>query len=176
MKPNLEEGVQCYVDADFAGGYTNETREQSVSVYSRTGYVIFYLGCPLLWVSKLQSEIALSTVEAEYIALSQSMRDIIPLQDLMQELNGIFGKKVITPNVHCKLFEDNNGALELARAPRYRPRTKHIAIKYHHFREHVANKKISIHAIDTKEQIADQFTKALQQGVFEYLRYKLLGW
>ena len=176
LKPNLEEGVQCYVDADFAGGYSNETREQSVSVYSRTGYVIFYLGCPLLWVSKLQSEIALSTVEAEYIALSQSMRDIIPLQDLMQELNGIFGKKEITPNVHCKLFEDNNGALELARAPRYRPRTKHIAIKYHHFREHVANKKISIHAIDTKEQIADQFTKALQQGVFEYLRYKLLGW
>ena len=134
------------------------------------------MGCPVIWVSKLQTEIALSTVESEYIALSQSVRDIIPLQDLMKELNGIFGHKDIKPNINCKLFEDNNGALELAKAPRYRPRTKHIAIKYHHFREHVQNGSISIHAIDTKEQIADQFTKGLQPAVFEYLREKLLGW
>ena len=134
------------------------------------------MGCPVIWVSKLQSEISLSTVEAEYVALSQAMRDIIPLQDQMKELNGIFGEKDITPNVHCTLFEDNNGALELAKAPRYRPRTKHIAIKYHHFREHVKKGLVTISAIDTKEQIADQFTKGLQPAVYEYLRLKLLGW
>jgi hypothetical protein len=176
LRPDPDRGVQCYVDADFAGGYTNDTSEEPISVFSRTGYVIFYLGCPVIWVSKLQTEIALSTVEAEYIALSQSMRDIIPLQDLMKELNGIFGHRDIKPNINCKLFEDNNGALELAKTPRYRPRTKHIAIKYHHFREHVQNGSISIHAIDTKEQIADQFTKGLQLATFEYLRCKLLGW
>ena len=59
---------------------------------------------------------------------------------------------------------------------KFRPRTKHIAIKYHHFREKVQKGIISIEAIDTKEQIADQFTKGLQVGVFQYLRSKLLGW
>jgi len=78
--------------------------------------------------------------------------------------------------LHCTLFEDNNGALELASTPRYRPRTKHIAIKYHHFRERVQNGMIAIKPIDTRQQIADQFTKGLMVGNFEYLRYKLLGW
>ena len=74
------------------------------------------------------------------------------------------------------MFEDNNGALELATKPRYRPRTKHIVIKYHHFRERVSSGFISIKPINTSEQIADQFTKGLQVGTFQYLRYKLLGW
>jgi hypothetical protein len=176
LRPDQSKGVQCYVDADFAGGYSKETSDDPVSVFSRTGYVIFYFGCPLIWVSKMQSEISLSTVEAEYIALSQSMRDILPLLDQMKEMNSIFGDKDTKPTVHCTLFEDNNGALELAKAPRYRPRTKHIAIKYHHFREHVKKGAVSIEPIDTKEQIADQFTKGLQNAVFEYLRFKLLGW
>ena len=140
------------------------------------GYVIYYFGCPLIWVSKLQAEISLSTVEAEYIALSQSMRDIIPLIDQIDEMDGIFNDYSPKPILHCKLFEDNNGALELAKSPRYRPRTKHIAIKYHHFREHVKLGKVSINPIDTKEQIADIFTKALPTITFDYLRYKLLGW
>ena len=176
LKPNPEDGIKCYVDADFAGGYCDQTRDEPVSVFSRTGYVLFYFGCPVLWVSKLQSEISLSTVEAEYIALSQSMRDIIPFVDQINEMDEIFGKLSPKPTIHCTLFEDNNGALELATAPRYRPRTKHIAVKYHHFREHVQSGKVSIKPIDTLQQIADQFTKGLQKGTFEYLRYKLIGW
>ena len=77
---------------------------------------------------------------------------------------------------HSTIFKDNNGALELTRAPKYRPRTKHIAIKYHHFRDHVKNKMIRIEAIHTKEQIADIFTKPLDKQQFEYLRNKLIGW
>ena len=48
--------------------YCNATKDQPISVYSCKGYVIMYFGCPLLWVSKLQSEISLLTVEAEYVA------------------------------------------------------------------------------------------------------------
>ena len=176
LRPNPKDGIKCYVDADFAGGYCDETKNDPVSVYSRTGYVIFYFGCPVLWVSKLQSEISLSTVEAEYIALSAAMRDVIPFVDQVNELSNIFGEMTPEIKLRCTLFEDNNGALELATKPRYRPRTKHIAIKYHHFREKVQKGIISIEAIDTKEQIADQFTKGLQVGVFQYLRSKLLGW
>ena len=104
------------------------------------------------------------------------MRDIIPFIDQVKEMNLYYGNSTSNPTIHCTVFKDNNGALELARQPRYRPRTKHIAVKYHHFREYVRNKTVSISAIDTREQIADQFTKGLQVGTFEYLRYKLLGW
>jgi hypothetical protein len=176
LTPDETKGIQCYVDADFAGGYSSETSEDPVSVFSRTGYVIYYYGCPVTWISKLQAEISLSTVEAEYIALSQAMRDVIPFMDRIKELDGIFGENSPKPNIHCTLFEDNNGALELAKSPRYRPRTKHIAIKYHHFREHVTLGKVSIKPIDTKQQIADIFTKALPAPIYAYLRYKLLGW
>ena len=141
-------------------------------------YIVEYCGCPIIWVSKLQTLITLSTAEAEYVALSHSLRDIFPIMNLLREFC-TRGFKTIgdgTVDLSCRLFEDNNGALELARQPRYRPRTKHIAIKYHHFREHVKTGKVSIEPIDTKEQIADQFTKALQPTIFKYLRYKLLGW
>lgn len=74
------------------------------------------------------------------------------------------------------MFEDNNGALELARAPKMRPRTKHIALKYHHFRQAVKDEKVIILPIDTKEQVADIFTKPLYRPLFDYLRGKLMGW
>lgn len=176
LSPDESKGIQCYVDADFAGGYTRATADDPVSVFSRTGYVIMYYNCPVLWVSKLQSEICLSTVEAEYVALSQTMRDVIPFMDQTEEFKNIYGHKDEKPMIHCTLFEDNNGALELAREPRYRPRTKHIAIKYHHFREHVRNGKVKISPIDTRDQLADQFTKGLATAIFKHLRYKLLGW
>ena len=76
----------------------------------------------------------------------------------------------------CKAFEDNAGAIELAKAPKLRPRTKHINIKYHHFREHVERGEITIEKIDTSEQLADLGTKPLTRKPFEKLRKKLQGW
>ena len=73
-------------------------------------------------------------------------------------------------------FEDNNGALELATAPKIRPRTKHIAVKYHHFRSHVQNGSIKIKAIDTTQQQADLLTKPLPLQAFVYLRKLIMGW
>jgi hypothetical protein len=73
--------------------------------------------------------------------------------NLLSELHekGFSSKEDIPPKVHCKAFEDNSGALELARAPKMRPRTKHINIIYHYFRQHVRDKLISIHPIKTTE-------------------------
>ena len=78
--------------------------------------------------------------------------------------------------VYCKCFEDNTGALELATVPKLRQRTKHIDIVYHHFQEHVRKKKVKIHRIDTKYQIANIFTKPLAHNLFVKHRMKLLGW
>lgn len=75
------------------------------------------------------------------------------------------------------VFEDNNGCLALATAPKINPRTKHIAVKYHHFREHVGKDKgVIIEKIDTDSQKADIFTKGLVQVKFEHLRKLLMGW
>jgi hypothetical protein len=178
FKPDTQMQLNCYVDADFAGLWNVEDDQDPVCVKSRTGYVLTLGNCPLLWVSKLQSEIALSTTEAEYIALSQAMRDLIPMRSLLQEigtkLNLDFAKPAL---VYSKVFEDNNGALALANAPKMNPRTKHIAIKYHHFREHVGSEKgIEVVKIDTKEQLADSLTKGLPKEQFEVLRKMLIGW
>ena len=135
-----------------------------------------FANCPVLWTSKLQSEIALSTTEAEYIALSQAMRDIIPMRTLLTELSNVCGIKIGGITAHSTVFEDNKGCVELVNAPKMRPRTKHIAIKYHHFREHVRKGLIRVKWIDTNEQIADIFTKPLAEVKFRHLRYKLLGW
>jgi hypothetical protein len=78
--------------------------------------------------------------------------------------------------VHCKAFEDNSGALEMARVHKLRPRTKHINIKYHHFREAVRTGQISVHKIDTTQQEADIFTKPLDESTFQYIRKLLMGW
>ena len=104
------------------------------------------------------------------------MRDLIPPRGILNKLSKVMNLDNKITITHSSVFEDNNGALELAKEPKYRPRTKHIAIKYHHFREHVKNEKIRVLAIDTKEQIADIFTKPLEKATFEYLRYVLMGW
>jgi hypothetical protein len=150
-----------------------------------------FAGCPVVWVSKLQTEVALSMMEAEYIALSQAMRDLIPLLGLLDELAPALhldedqpllywkacGIEPNSQNLFANLYADNTWAYKLAKAPKMRPRTKHIALKYHHFREHV-NKgtSIKINLIGTKDQIANIFTKALDKPSFLHLRKLLSGW
>ena len=72
-KPDKSKGLECYVDADFAGGWKDGDQGSPESVLSRTGFLIMYAGFPITWCSKLQTEIALSTTASEYIALSSSM-------------------------------------------------------------------------------------------------------
>ena len=78
--------------------------------------------------------------------------------------------------IKCTLFEDNKGAEELAKVPKHRPRTKHIAVKYHHFREAVRKGILHVSRVDTKEQLADIMTKPLDRQTLEYLRQNIMGW
>ena len=119
------------------------------------------MGCPLLWVSKLQTEIALSTTEAEYVALSQSMRELIPAQAMLKEVLQHFKLNLSNTSSHSTVFEDNNGAIALATAPKMNSRTKHIAVKYHHFRHHVSQGTIKVVKVDMTLQKADILTKGL---------------
>ena len=77
-----------------------------------------FASCPVLWTSKLQTEVALSTTEAEYIALSQSARDLIPMRGLLHELSKATQLIVGSTIAHSTIVEDNKGCVELANAPR----------------------------------------------------------
>ena len=122
------------------------------------------------------TEITLFTTESEYVALSQSMRDVIPLLDLLKELSDVIPSEDTTPKIHCTIFEDNKGCIDLVKAPKMRPRTTHIAIKYQHFRSYVKKELISIHYVETIMQIADICTKVLNDVQFHKLRYMINGW
>jgi hypothetical protein len=96
--------------------------------------------------------------------MSQALRDVIPIMGLLQEMWEQEFKVLCTkPYVYCKVFEDNSGALELARLYKLCPRTKHINVCYHHFCEHVRKGLVKIFPVNTKDQIADALTKPLAQ-------------
>jgi hypothetical protein len=135
FKPDPKKGFDCYCDADFSGNWNKEfTPLDPSAAKSQSGWIIFYAGCPISWASKLQSQVVLSTTKAEYIAMSQTLRDVIPVMNLLQEMRERHFKVICTePYVYCKVFEDNSGALELARLPKLCPRTKQINVCYHHF-------------------------------------------
>ena len=87
LRPNKGKSFEVWVDADFSGNWNKTTAPMDASTAkSRSGYVLTYGDCPIFWASKLQTQIALSSCEAEYISLSQSLRDAIPVMRLLQEL------------------------------------------------------------------------------------------
>ena len=117
---------------------------------SRSGYLIKYGNCPIIWWSKLQSEKVLLTTESEYIALSQSFRVVIPLVEHLKVLETVIPRSKNNPEIHCLIFEGNICCVNLVKTTRMRPRTKHIALKYKHFRNHVRSGLVSVSHIDKK--------------------------
>lgn len=133
----------------------------------------------MVWVSKLQTETALSTVEAEIIALAHCCRELLPVMDIVTEVGeavGLETKDLVS--MHVSIHEDNAGALILAQTipPQFTPRSKYYAIKTVWFREEIVKRGIKLVKIDTIEQLGDVFTKGLPRATFEYLRKKMMGW
>ena len=86
-KFDATKGIDAYVDTDFAGGWFNFNSHELGSTLSRTDYIIKFTNGIVCWVSKLQTEVALSTTEAEYISLSQSTRNLLPIRNTLELLN-----------------------------------------------------------------------------------------
>ena len=176
FRPQDEIVLEAFADADFAGLWNVEDAQDPTCVKSRTGYLIRLGKVPVVWKSKLQTLIAVSTMEAEYVSLSMCMRELIPLRRVLKELQGVLKFKSSVSSTACTLFEDNQGAVTLANVPKMTPRSKHIAIPYHFFREHVKKKEVEVKYIKTDDQLADLLTKGLVEVKFEGLRDKLMGW
>ena len=170
--------LELYSDADFAGLWNVEESDDPICVRSRTGYVITLGGVPLIWSSKLQTEIATSTMHAEYIALSTSMRELIPVQNVLNDICSALKIERDEATKIATVHEDNEGAINLAKSPlpRITPHSKHFAVKYHWFREKLTELKVVIKYVKTTYQKADIFTKGLTRNEFKTKRNLLMGW
>jgi Reverse transcriptase (RNA-dependent DNA polymerase) len=177
ITPSGDLSLDCFVDADFAGLYGRELDSNPTSVKSRTGFLITLGDAPIIWKSQLQTEISLSTLEAEYSALSMSMRTVLPLRALLIEvIAGLALPITFKSTIRCRVFEDNNGALLLATRQQITNRTKYFQVKWHFFWSHVRSGAICISKIDTKVQKADYLTKGLNRENFERIRLLVQGW
>ncbi|KAH9651797.1 Integrase catalytic domain-containing protein [Citrus sinensis] len=147
--------VRGYVDSDFAGDLDKRK--------STTGYVFAFTGAAVSWVSKLQTVVALSTTEAEYMAATQACKEAIWIQRLLEEL----GHKQQKIPVLC----DSQSALHIARNPVFHSRTKHIGVQYHFVREVVEDGSVDLQKIHTKENLADVLTKPVNADTFIWSRF-----
>ena len=130
IHPNKNWHFDCWVDANFAENCCQANAHiDPMTSKSRSGWIVRFAGAPISWVSKIQTITAMSTPEAEYIARSTSLREVIPLMGLLKEAReqGLHVGDLL-PRIHCTVFEDKYGALELVRLPKIRPRTKHKPI------------------------------------------------
>ena len=177
MHPNIDKDLQMYVDADYAGNWHKEESHDRDTARSRHGYIITYHNCPIIWKSQMQTEIALSSTESEYIGISQGLRDVIPLMRTLEEMKRM-GMPISSSKgkLFCRVFEDNSGALEMAKVHKFRPRTKHINVKYHHFRDYVCRGDVDLFPINTTNQPADMLTKPVNTNILKRHRMKIMGW
>lgn len=143
-----------YSDSDWGGDLDDRK--------STSGYFFQISGGPVSWRSKKQSCVALSTAEAEYMALASAGQEAVWMRQLTAELCG-------SPMDKLTLFEDNQSAIQMTKNPQFHGRTKHIEIKYHFIRELVSNKVVQLQYCPTEEMIADMLTKGLSSDQFSRL-------
>ena len=182
VTPTGKLDIKLFVDADFAGLFKKEAENDPDSARSRTGYILLLGGFPLIWKSNLQTKIALSTLEAEYSALSAATRALIPIRELLFEISHTIAlpKELIT-TIHSTVFEDNQGAYLLATTQRISARTRYFTVEFHHFWEFVKledndKRKIFLEKVATEHQGADFLTKGLPKIIFRNNRFIILGW
>ncbi|CAF2066949.1 unnamed protein product [Rotaria magnacalcarata] len=139
-----------YADADWGGA---EDRK------STTGYLFLLNGSPISWTSKKQQTVALSSTEAEYIALAHATKEAIWLRKLLKDL----GQEQIGPTT---IYEDNQSTIAIANNTINHQRTKHIDVQFHFIRDKIKSNEIAVKHTSTNEQLADAMTKPLGRNLF----------
>ena len=144
--------MTIFSDSDFAGDV--ETR---ISV---TGYCIFLLSVPICWRSKSQKGVTLSSSKAEFVALSEAVREIKFVIQVLESI-GVLVKTLVIVRV------DNIGAIFMAENVTTSQRTKHVDVRYHFVREFIKDRIIKIIFVKSAENKADGFTKNVSGGTYD---------
>ena len=148
-----------FSDADWAGDLNDRK--------STSGYTFQVNGAAVSWRSKKQTCVALSTAEAEYVALSAATQEALWMRQLLTDLNVNIDKPVT-------IYEDNQSAIAMSKNHQFHGRSKHIDIKYHFVRDQVEKKTVTVLYCPTNSMLADLFTKGIPKEQFKKLR-KLTG-
>ena len=136
------------------------------------GWISYVGGGPISWKSKLQSTVALSTCESEYIALCGAAQEAVHLKSLFSELvPGVSG----THGTAIVIFEDNKATIDISRNPCLHEKQKHVDVKYHYVRECVLESRIHVQYLDTLRMLADVLTKATRVSTWMQLISPLMG-
>ncbi|AYV86656.1 MAG: hypothetical protein Sylvanvirus5_24 [Sylvanvirus sp.] len=151
--------IQSYSDANWG----NDIHGQK-SIY---GFIIFIGHSPISWICKKQNFVALSTCESEYVGISETIREMKWIHNLLRELK----IKVETPILHG----DNLGSLAIAADTSMNSRIKSIDIKYHFIKDEVFKKNVILKYVSTVYNIADIFTKPLDKKRFIALRNMIMN-
>ena len=147
-----------FADADWAGDVD--------SGCSISGYVFQIGSSTVSWCSRKQATVAKSTTEAEYVSLSLATQEAVWLRRLMNDL----GNRMMLPTL---IYEDNQGAIQPSRNPKFHNRTKHIDVCYHFVRERVTSKEVGVDYCPTQDMVADIIMKGLRKVTFEKFRNSL---
>lgn len=152
-----ERVLEGYVDSDWGGSFGTDRK-------STTGYIFkLFSNCTISWTARKQDTVADSSTEAEYMALTEAVKESAWIRQFLSTIDFIINEPV-------PLFEDNIGCIYLAQNAICRQRTKHIDMKYHLIRDYVKAGEVQITAISTTDQTADMFTKPLPKPRFVLLR------
>ena len=144
--------VVGYVDTDYVGDLDDRR--------STTGYVFILTRGPICWRSMIQSTVAMSTTEAEYMAVAEAAKKALWLTGLVRELS--------IKQVGVSLYCDSQSAIYLAKNQVYHARTKHIDVRFHKIRELVATGELLLKKIHTSETAADMLTKPITAYKFKH--------
>ena len=155
--------IQGFCDSDWGASTTDR---RSVTGYN---YQLSQTGPLISWKSRKQQTVALSTCEAEYIALANAVQEAKFLKQLCIDIRVSIGEG----KAFIKI--DNQGAMNLAKNPIHHQRSKHIDIRYHFIREEVREDRVSLEYVPTKENIADIFTKPASKENLEKFKDIILG-
>ena len=150
--------IDCYVDADWA--VDNLDRK------STTGYVIRLFGNVIYWKSRKQNSVTTASTFAEYVALSEAVSELKYIKELLETFNVRLIKTI-------DVYEDNAGAINIAKYGNFTKNSKHIEVHYHYVHECVRDKVINVIKVNSDDNIADMFTKALCREKFERFRCML---
>ena len=146
-------------------GYTDASYANSFEARSISGYGILICGCLVSWYSHTQQVVALSTAEAEYIAITDIAKEIAWFKLFMSEMGFPQGNVVV-----C---EDNEAAIKISKNPQDHKRTKHIQVRYHYIRDQIYNGEFHLEYVPTEYQLADIFTKGLYGPRLRFLMEQL---
>ncbi|CAG7731317.1 unnamed protein product, partial [Allacma fusca] len=150
--------LTCYTDSDYAG--------DKVQRKSTSGVVVLLNNAIVSWSSQKQSCIALSSTEAEYVAVASGAREVVWLRSCLSEL----GYPQVRPTL---VLVDNQSAIRLVKNPEMHARTKHIDVRYHYIRDQEAKGEVSVQYVPTTDQLADGLTKPLLKSKLEMNRDRL---